>query len=122
MRSGFRPHDRDRMIESMEGSLVGFGPLWKGCWDAKRERLYGYPVNRWSTKRTPNGMKLDRRSTGAIPRPLGKTRSIPRTFNTHSQQETTRGTPEGIGVPDCKTNNGENARMHETNTYAMQCT
>ena len=24
-------------------------------------------------------------------------------------------------MPDCKTDNGENARMHETNTYAMQC-
>ena len=88
MRSGFRPRDRDRTTESMEGSLLGFGPLWKGCWAAKREGLYGYPVNRWSIKRTPNGTKLDRRSTGAIPRPLGKPRAIPRKFNTHSQQET----------------------------------
>ena len=24
-------------------------------------------------------------------------------------------------MPECKTDNGENARMHETNTYAMQC-
>ena len=31
-----------------------------------------------------------------------------------------RGTPEGIGVPDCKTDNGENARMHETNMYAKR--
>ena len=31
-----------------------------------------------------------------------------------------RGTPEDIGVPDRKTNNGENARMHETNTYAKR--
>ena len=23
-----------------------------------------------------------------------------------------------VGVSDCKTDNGENARMHETNTYA----
>ena len=30
MRHGFRPHDRDRTTESMEGSLLGFGPLWKG--------------------------------------------------------------------------------------------
>ena len=29
-----------------------------------------------------------------------------------------RGTLEDIGVSDCKTDNGENARMHETNTYA----
>ena len=28
------------------------------------------------------------------------------------------GAPEEVGVPDCKTDNGENARMHETNTYA----
>ena len=85
MRSGFRPHDRDRTTESMEGVRMGFVPLWKGCWAAKREGLYGYPVNRWSTKRALNGTKLDRRSTGAIPRPLDKPRSIPRTFNTRSQ-------------------------------------
>ena len=66
---------------------MGFGPVWKGCWAAKRRRLYGYPVNRWSTERTPNGTKLDRRSPGAIPRPLGKTRAIPRKFNTHSRKE-----------------------------------
>ena len=29
-----------------------------------------------------------------------------------------KGTPEDIGVPECKTDNGENAWMHETNTYA----
>ena len=29
--------------------------------------------------------------------------------------------PGDIGVPDCKTDNGEKARTHETNTYAMQC-
>ena len=118
MRSGFRPRDRDRTTESMEGSLLGFGPLWKGCWAAKREGLYGYPVNRWSTKRPLNGTKLDRRSTGAKSRQLGKPRSIPRTFNTRSSKENKRGAPEEVGVPDCKTDNGENARMHETNTYA----
>ena len=31
-----------------------------------------------------------------------------------------RGTLEDIGVSDCKTDNGENARMHETNTYANE--
>ena len=85
MRSGFRPRDRDRTTESMEGSLLGFGPLWKGCWAAKRRGVLGYAVNSWSIKRTPNGKKLDKWSTGGIPRPLGKTRSIPRTFNTLSQ-------------------------------------
>ena len=32
--------------------------------------------------------------------------------------KTEKGTPGDIGVPDCKTDNGENARNHETNTYA----
>ena len=91
MRSGFRPRDRDRMTESMEGSLLGFGPLWKGVGLQRERRVYGYPVNRWSTKRPPNGTKLDRRSTGAIPRALGKPRAIPRKFNTHSRREARRG-------------------------------
>ena len=122
MRSGFQPRDRDRTTESMEGSWLGLWLLWKGCWAAHKRGFCGYPVNRWSIKRSPNGTKLDRRSTGAIPRPLGKPQAIPRKFNTRSQPETKRGTPEGIGLPDCKTDNVENARMHETNTYAMQCT
>ena len=118
MRHGFRPHDRDRTTKSMEGSLLGFGPDWRGVGLQDKRGLYGSPVNRWSIKRPPNGTKLDRRSTGGVPRPLGKTRSIPRTFNTRSQRETKRGTLEDIGVPDCKMDNGEKALMHETNTYA----
>ena len=107
MRSGFWPRDRDRTTESMEGVRMGFGPLWRGVGLQDKRGFAGYAVNRWSIKRTPNGTKLDRRSTGGIPRPLGKTRSIPRTFNTRSQQEAKGGTPEGIGVPDCETDNGE---------------
>ena len=37
MRHGFRPHDRDLMTESMEGSLLGFGTLWRGV-GLQRER------------------------------------------------------------------------------------
>ena len=92
----------------------------KGCWDASEKGVSGYLVNRWSIKRPPNGMKFNRRSIGGVPRPLGKFRSIPRTFNTRSRKENKRGAPEEVGVPDCKTDNGENARMHETNTYANE--
>ena len=81
--------------------------------------LCGNPVNCWSIKRPPNGTKLDRWSTGGIPRPLDKPWSIPRMFNTGSRQEI-RGAPEEMGAPDCKTDNGENARTHETNTYANE--
>ena len=83
------------------------GGLFEGVLGCKERGVSGFAVNRWSIKRTPNGTKLDRRSIGAIPRPLGKPRSIPRLFNTRSQQETKRGTPEDIGVSDCKTDNGE---------------
>ena len=76
MRCGFRPRDRDRTTERMEGVWMGFGPLWRGVGLQHTRGLYGSSVNRWSIKQTPNGTKLDRRSTGGVPRPLGKPRSI----------------------------------------------
>ena len=88
MRCGFHPHDRDRTTEIMEGVWMGYWATLEGCWAAHKRGLYGSSVNRWTIKRTPNGTKLDRRSTGGVPRLLGKTRSIPRTFNTRSQRET----------------------------------
>ena len=89
----------------MEGGLVGFGPKWRGVGLQHTRGLLGPSVNRWSIKRSPNGTKLDRRYTGSKPRLLGKSRSNPEMFNPHTRKE-------------CKTDNGENARMHETNTYA----
>ena len=121
MECGFRPRDRDRTAERLEGVWKCYWAILEGCWAAHKKGLCGYPVNRWSIKRPPNGTKLDRRSTGGVSRPLGKSRSILRMFNTRTQKEV-KGAPEDIVVPDCKTDNGENARMHETNTYAMQCT
>ena len=88
MRSGFRPRDRDRTTESMEGSLLGFGPLWRGVGLQEKRGVSGYAANRWSIKRPPSGTKLDSRSTGGEPRPLGKSRAIPRKFNTRTQRET----------------------------------
>ena len=84
MRHGFRPDDRDRTTESMEGVRMGLGPLWRGVGLQRERAVSGCAVNRWSIKRPPNGTKLDRRSTGAIPGPLGKARSILRTFNTRT--------------------------------------
>ena len=37
---------------------------------------------------------------------------------TPAHEKRQKGTPEDIGVSDRKTDNGENARMHETSTYA----
>ena len=96
---------------------MGFGPLWRGVGLQHTRGLFGPSVNRWSIKRSPNGTKLDRWSTGSKPRPHDKYRSNPKTFNPHTRKEVER-TPDDIGAPDCKTDNGENARMHETNMYA----
>ena len=87
MRHGFRPHDHDRTTESMEGVRMGFGPVWKGVGLQHTRGLFGPSVNHWSIKGPPNGTKLDRRSTSATSRPLGKPQAIPRKFNTRSQQE-----------------------------------
>ena len=88
MRSGFHPHDHDRTTESMVGSLLGFGPLVKGFGLQIERGVSGYAVNRWSIKRPPNDTKLDRRSTGGIPRPLGKPRAIPRSLTpTHEKKQ-----------------------------------
>ena len=94
MRSGFRPHDRDRTTESMEGVCWVSGLIWRGVGLQEKMGVSGHAVNRWSIKRTPNGTKLDRRSTGGVPRPLDKPQSIPRMFNTRSQKEA-KGGAEG---------------------------
>ena len=39
---------------------------------------------------------------------------------TPAHEKRQKGTPGDIGAPDCKTDNGENARMHETNMYANE--
>ena len=117
MRCGFWPRDGDQTAERMEGVWMGFGPLWRGVGLQHTRGLYGSPVNHWGIKRTPNGTKLDRRSTGSEPRPLGKSRSIPRKFNTHTRKET-KGGAEGHRSVGLQKDNGENARMDETNTYS----
>ena len=96
---------------------MGFGPLWRGVGLQLPRGLFGPSVNCWSIKRSPNGTQLDRWSTVSKPRPHDKSWSNPKTFNPHTRKEVERA-PEDIGAPECKTDNGENARMHEMNMYA----
>ena len=63
MRCGFQPRDRDRTTESMEGSLLGFGPLWKGCWSANKR---GFAVTRL-TIGVPNDLQMARNLIGSLP-------------------------------------------------------
>ena len=80
---------------------MGFGPLRKGVGLQHTGGLLGPSVNRWSIKRSPNGMKLDRRSTGSKPRPLGKSWSNPEMVNPPTQErkvERTTGGDRSAGV------------------------
>ena len=63
MRSGFRPHDRDRTTESMEGSLLGFGPLWRGV---GLQHKGGFTVT-WLTVGVSNDLQMARNLTGGLP-------------------------------------------------------
>ena len=68
-----------------------------------------------------NDLQMEQNLTGGLPvlyqghlARLGPFRE--RLTPAHEKRQ--KGAPDDIGVPDCKTDNGENARMHETNTYA----
>ena len=63
MRSGFRPHDHDRMTESMEGVRMGFGPLWRGV-GLQQKRAFA------ATRLTvgvSNDLQMARNLTGGLP-------------------------------------------------------
>ena len=68
-----------------------------------------------------NGLQMARNLTGGLPVVnQGRLANIG-TFReslTPAHEKRQKGAPEDIGVPECKTDNGENARMHETNMYA----
>ena len=68
-----------------------------------------------------NELQMARNLTGSLPvvyqgclESLGPIREC----LTLAHEKRQKGTPEDIGVSECKMDNGENARMHETNTYA----
>ena len=80
----------------------------------------GFTVTRL-TVGVPNELQMARNLIGGLPvlyqGRLAKLSPFRECLTpTHNRRQ--KGTPEGIGAPDCKTDNGENARMHETNMYA----
>ena len=67
----------------------------------------------------PNDLQMERNLTGGLPvvyqghlTSLGPFENVQHPLTKRNK----RGAPEEVGVPDCKTDNGENARMPETNT------
>ena len=63
MRSGFRPHDRDRTTESMEGSEMGYWTVLEGCWAANTKRAFTVT---WLTVGVSNGLQMARNLTGGL--------------------------------------------------------
>ena len=62
MRCGFRPHDRDRTTESMEGVRWVLGHFGRGV-GLQRER--GFTVTRL-TIGVPNNLQMERNLTGGL--------------------------------------------------------
>ena len=84
----------------------------------QRER--GFTVTRL-TIGVPNDLQMARNLTGGQPVVYqGRLTNLGpfREGLTPAHEKRQKGAPEDIGVSDCKTDNGENARMHEMNMYA----
>ena len=72
------------------------------------------------TIRVSNEVQMAQNLTGGLPvvyHGLLANLSPNRGRLTLAHEKRQKGAPEDVGVSDCKTNNGENAQMHETNTY-----
>ena len=63
MRSGFRPHDRDRTTESMEGVWMGSWAVVKRGWASNREGVRATRL----TVGVPNDLQMARNLTGGLP-------------------------------------------------------
>ena len=91
---------------------MGFGPLWRGVGLQHTRGLY---------VGVSNEVQMARNLTGGLLvvyqgrlASLGPIRE--RLTPAHGKRK--KGTPEEIGAPECKTDNGKKAQMHETNMYA----
>ena len=100
----------------LDGLLGRFGGVL-GC-----NTQEAFPVTRL-TVGASNGLQMAWNLTGGLPvvyqsrlANLGPFRESLTTAHEKRQ----KGAPENIGVPDRKTDNGENALMHEMNTYANE--
>ena len=71
----------------------------------------------------PNELQRTRNLTGGLPvlyqGHLARIGPFRERLTPHTKRDK-RGAPVHVGVSDCETDNGENARMHETNTYANE--
>ena len=96
---------------------MGFGPLSRGVGLQHKEGFYGYRL----TIGVSNDLQMERNLTGGLLVLYKGCLANLEPFReslTPAHEKRQKGTPEDIGAPECKTDNGKNARMHETDTYA----
>ena len=106
----------------MERVLVGFGPTWRGFGLQHTRGLFCPSVNRWSIKWSPKDTKLDRRSTGSKPRPLGKSRSNPEMFNPHTRNKARNGHRRRTKRRNAKRTTGKMLGCMRRTCMQMRCT
>ena len=101
----------------MEKVLVGFGQIG-GVLGCNTHEAFSVPR---LTVGASNDVQMVQNLTGGLPvvnqgrlASLGPVQE--RLTSAHERRQ--KGTPEENEAPECKTDNGENARMHEMNTYA----
>ena len=98
----------------LEGLLGRFGGVL-GC-----NTKEAFAVTRL-TVGVSNGLQMARNLTGGLPSVYQGRLANLGPFQeclTPTHEKRQEGAPVHVGVSDCKTGNGENARMHEMNTYA----
>ena len=106
-------NDREHGGE-LDGLLGWFGGVL-GC--NTKEAFAGVRL----TVGVPNELQMTRNLTGGLPvlyQGQLTRLCLFRECSTPAHERDKRGAPVHVGVSDCKTGNGENARMHETNTYS----
>ena len=98
---------------------MGFGLFGGGfCCNTQKD----FAVTRL-TVGAPNDLQMARNLTGGLPVVYQGRLANLRLFReslTPSHGKRQKGVPGNMGVPDCKTDNGEKARMQETNTDANE--
>ena len=98
---------------------MGLWAVWRGfCCNTQKD----FAVTRL-TVGASNDLQMARNLTGGLPvlyqghlARLGPFREC----LTPAHENIQEGAPVHVGVSDCETDNGENAQMHETNTYANE--
>src|SRR6187399_2967315 len=123
MRSGFQPRDHNSTAEMMGRVELGCWAVVEGVLGLKEEVLLAHEVSRWSTKRTPNATKLDRRVTRTKTTSHDKAHIIPEKLHGQTRKKDSGMPRARVRASELETDNGKRRVGPDAsdNTNAMQC-